>query len=580
MIFLNRLFGYLLLLIIIKWCTGSQSDLYHLIQLLVSYCSSMDALSKTFYFEAASFGGVMSLKLHCIDGYLMIVVHIYVSLYLDINGFQGRTYGILDTSEMDLEVEPDSAQHHEEFNFSEICVHQMIHSIEFILASSTRNCQPSSMRKSLHGGSKVLDRFLVSEDWESRFSGVVQSTLSIPVSDHYPILLDVGGVRSGPLPFRFENMWLKEEGFKDLLKDWWQGLNFRGSSSFILAAKLKALKERSRALSMEEGEARKEAKEEFKKWVLMEEISWRQKSREVWLKEGDRNTSFFHRMANSHRRSNLTKIKINGYWIVEKREIQGAVVSAFQHLLSDLGGWSPSLDGLVFDRLEGEEAVRLEEPFSVKEVVSALFDLSGDKAPGQMHGRFVRSLNSTFLVLVPKKGDAEDLRDYMPVSLVGGLYKLLAKVLANRLKQVMGKVVSSSQNTFVEGRQILDAVLIANEAVDFLLKSVEENGVWRKMGKLLNGKLTLMLLEFPSCIGDLLMADVVGTAIPMYNNIVIRMVGLSSFCLCYCFHTAHDGDTWCFPPCLASPLGGIPKCYHGGYKFRPFSFASLTDDKD
>ena len=136
---------------------------------------------------------------------------------------------------------------------------------------------------------------------------------------------------------------------------------------------------------MEEGEARKEAKEEFKKLVLMEEISWRQKSREVWLKEGDRNTGFFHKMANSHRRrSNLTKIKINGYWIVEEREIQGAVVSAFQHLLSDLGGWSPSLDGLVFERLEGEEAARLEEPFSVIEVVSALFDLSGDKAPGQM----------------------------------------------------------------------------------------------------------------------------------------------------------------------------------------------------
>ena len=55
-------------------------------------------------------------------------------------------------------------------------------------------------------------------------------------------------------------------------------------------------------------------------------------------------------------------------------------------------------------------------------------------------------------MLVPKKGDAEDLRDYMPISLVGGLYKLLVKVLANRLKQVMGKVVSSSQNAFVEGR--------------------------------------------------------------------------------------------------------------------------------
>ena len=70
----------------------------------------------------------------------------------------------------------------------------------------------------------------------------MQNTLSKPMSNHYPIMLDVGRVRSGPSPFRFENMWLKEEGFKDLLKDWWHGLNFKGSGSFILATKLKALK--------------------------------------------------------------------------------------------------------------------------------------------------------------------------------------------------------------------------------------------------------------------------------------------------------------------------------------------------
>ena len=173
---------------------------------------------------------------------------------------------------------------------------------------------------------------------------MVQCTLPRPVFDHFPILLARGGVRRGLVPFRFENMWLKEEGFKDLLKGWWQGLSFNGSFRFILAKKLKALKailktwnkdvfgkvgvnkrlaldkvdfwdsqEKLRFLSMEELEARKEAKGDFEKWVLMEEISWRQKSREVWLRKGDRNTGFFHRMANSHRRRNcLSKIKING----------------------------------------------------------------------------------------------------------------------------------------------------------------------------------------------------------------------------------------------------------------------------
>ena len=66
-------------------------------------------------------------------------------------------------------------------------------------------------------------------------------------------------------------------------------------------------------------------------------------------------------------------------------------------------------------------------------------------------GRFVRSLNAIFLVLIPNKGGAEDLKDFRPISLVGGLYKWLAKLLANRLKGVLAKVISMSQNAFVEG---------------------------------------------------------------------------------------------------------------------------------
>ena len=62
------------------------------------------------------------------------------------------------------------------------------------------------------------------------------------------------------------------------------------------------------------------------------------------------------------------------------------------------------------------------------------------------HSSFLKSLNNTFLVLIPKKGGAEDLGDFKPISLLGGLYKLLAKVLANRLKKVVGKVVSPARN--------------------------------------------------------------------------------------------------------------------------------------
>ncbi|RVW50582.1 E3 ubiquitin-protein ligase HOS1 [Vitis vinifera] len=73
-------------------------------------------------------------------------------------------------------------------------------------------------------------------------------------------------------------------------------------------------------------------------------------------------------------------------------------------------------------------------------------------------------------------GGVDGLKDFRPISLVESLYKLLAKVLANRLKKVVGKVISSSHNAFVEGRQIFDVVLITNEAIDSRLKS-GSNGI-------------------------------------------------------------------------------------------------------
>ena len=54
------------------------------------------------------------------------------------------------------------------------------------------------------------------------------------------------------------------------------------------------------------------------------------------------------------------------------------------------------------------------------------------------NGKFVASLNATFIGLIPERGDAENINDYRPISLIGCIYKLLSKVLARRLRSVIG----------------------------------------------------------------------------------------------------------------------------------------------
>lgn len=139
-----------------------------------------------------------------------------------------------------------------------------------------------------------------------------------------------------------------------------------------------------------------------------------------------------------------------------------------------------------------EDNAFLIRPFEAAEFKDAIFDMKPDKAPGPDglnpafyqrywkligddlfaesmkwidHGYFPPSLNDTNICLIPKCDNPENMQDLRPISLCNVLYKVFAKVLANRLKSTLSKVISEFQSTFVPGRSIIDNILVAFEII-------------------------------------------------------------------------------------------------------------------
>ncbi|XP_028118945.1 uncharacterized protein LOC114316487 [Camellia sinensis] len=170
----------------------------------------------------------------------------------------------------------------------------------------------------------------------------------------------------------------------------------------------------------------------------------------------------------------------------------------FKKLYSEKWVLRPKLGG-IFKLVQSSPHFEvLETKFSVAEILVAVKDCEGNKAPGPYgfnmlcfqkiwkvmkkevlnfikefyrNGKLVKGFNSSFITLVPKKENPVGLTDYRPINLVGSVYKVLAKVLSRRLKEVLPCIISETQSTFIWGKKILDGVLIANEVADGWKKS-------------------------------------------------------------------------------------------------------------
>ncbi len=229
-----------------------------------------------------------------------------------------------------------------------------------------------------------------------------------------------------------------------------------------------------------------------------EEIFWRQRSKVAWLQGGDSNSRFFHECASQRKKTNTVHglRDSNDVWQTDPGIMESIAMEYFQNLFTSATPTAINkVTQLVNEMVTPEMKDSLLSPFSREEVRSALFQMSPSKAPGPdgmtalffqkywnivglnvtdamldclNSRRLLGSINFTNIVLIPKVKAPVNMSHFRPISLCNVFYKIISKVLVNRMKTMLSAVISDCQSAFVPGRMITDNIIISFEMLHYL----------------------------------------------------------------------------------------------------------------